>query len=76
MRTPATLLKLLESAQSKVEYLQNRLEHVRRKAVRTGSMADECEASIVEAQLEQARSHLNSLKMQARYESRFTDLVT
>lgn len=76
MTTPATLQRLIKSAESKVQYLQTRLENVQRKASRTGSMDDLSELAIAEAQLDRARGHLNSLKMQGRYEKRFAELVT
>lgn len=39
-------------------------------------MDDLSELAIAEAQLDRARGHLNSLKMQGRYEKRFAELVT
>ena len=76
MHPPATLKRLIESAAQRVTRLEQQHERAQRKATRTGDGPDHCYALVLESKLDDARSHLNALRLQAKREARDAELLT
>lgn len=75
MQAPKTLTILLRLARSRVAALETEYKNACAGAARTKSGPDESEKIIIESKLTRARSHLASLRMQLKRESREQKLV-
>ena len=76
MQTPVSLKRLIKSAAQRVSHLEEQHEKAQRKAERTHSGPDVSERIIIESKLDDARSHLNSLRLQLQRERRDDTLLT